>query len=332
MKVLLLGASGLLGHNVLSRLVAEGHRVGALVRRPDTIQLQHDGFEVVIGSPLDYPTLCRAAERCDAVINCTGATDMSMLRYGDFLPVNRDLCSLLVRLLEEHGIGTLVHTSTVNTIGYGRPGQPADESAAMREPFKGSYYADSKREGEEIVLSAAGRWPDRHIVVINPGYMIGPMDVKPSSGRMLLAAYRRRLMLAPKGGKCFVHVGDVAQAVVNALTRGLNGSRYIVVGDDGCHTIKELYQIQASVMGYHQRVLAMPNWLLYVAGGIGDAIRALGIRTELSTRNVKQLMVGEYYSNHHAINDLKINSTPLVEAIKDFYQWREKEQSASVCR
>lgn len=63
MKVLLLGATGLLGHNVLLRLMEEGHQVVALVRRADGIHLPQGTWETVVGSLLDYNTLEKAAER-----------------------------------------------------------------------------------------------------------------------------------------------------------------------------------------------------------------------------------------------------------------------------
>ena len=323
MKVLLLGASGLLGHNVLLRLMAEGHKAVALVRRSDAIKLPEGGYETHLGSLLDYQTLRNAAEGCDAIINCAGTTDMSLLRFEEYLPVNSDLCGMLVNLMEELDIRILVHTSTVNTIGHGAAGHPADESEPMRSPFTESWYAESKRQGEQLVLAAARRMKERHIVVVNPGFMIGPWDVKPSSGRMLLAAWRRPLMVAPKGGKSFVHVADVAQAAVNAMTMGESGSRYIVVGRNGNMTIKEMYELQAQLGGYRQRVLTLPDWMLVLAGAMGDFIRALGVRAELSTRNVRQLMVREYYTNSLAVGALKIKDTPVEEAIKEFIKWRE---------
>lgn len=325
MKVLLLGATGLLGHNVLRRLMDEGHRVVALVRRAGGIQLPvtdaSQQVQTVEGSLLDYDTLSCAAEGCDAIINCAGTTDMSLRRYEDFLPVNRDLCAMLVRVMEERNIRVLVHTSTVNTIGYGTAEQPADESAPMRPPFAGSFYADSKREGEKIVLEAAQRWPEWHLVVINPGYMLGPWDVKPSSGQMLLAARGRRLMLAPKGGKAFVHVDDVAQAVVAALDHGQNGHRYLAVSRQGMLSIRQLYELQAEVLGKRQRVWTVPNGLLLAAGKIGDMLRACGVRTQLSTRNVRQLTVREYYDNRHTLEDLGMPETPIAQAIADFNEW-----------
>lgn len=43
MKVLLLGATGLLGHNVLQKLMADGHEVNVVVRRADGIKLPKEG-------------------------------------------------------------------------------------------------------------------------------------------------------------------------------------------------------------------------------------------------------------------------------------------------
>lgn len=321
MKVLLLGATGLLGHNVLLRLMDEGHQVVALARRADGIHLPAGGWETVEGSLLDYNTLRKASEGCDAVVNCAGCTDMSLLHYSDFLPVNRDLCALLVKLMDDTGIKTLVHTSTVNTIGFGFRNYPADESSPMEIPFKGSFYADSKCEGEQQVLAAA--MEGRHVVVVNPGFMLGSYDVKPSSGRMLLTAYRKPLMFAPKGGKAFVYVGDVAQAIVNALTQGENGSRYIATNSRACMSIKELYELQAEVCGYHQWVMTVPNWLLLVAGRVGDWLRWMGVKTQVSTSNVRQLMIREYYDSSCARRELGMPETSLAESIIKFHEWRK---------
>lgn len=324
MRVLLLGASGLLGHNVLRRLLDEGHEVRVLVRRPDAVKLREGTWETVTGSLTDFATLLGVAADCDAIVNCAGVTDMSLLRREDYTAVNTTLCASLLEVMKRLGIRTLVHASTVNTIGHGSAAHPATEQEPMSAPFTESYYAESKRDGEQLLTEWARLNPEWHIVVVNPGYMIGPMDVKPSSGRLLLLGYRKRVMFAPRGGKAFVDVRDVAAAMTSALTRGVNGERYIAVNSRECHTIKELYELQARVMGYRQRVLELPDGLLAVAGRVGDMLRALGVRSEVSTRNVRQLMVREYYDSSHAISDLAMPQTPLEQSIRDFYRWREE--------
>lgn len=323
MEVLLLGGNGLLGHNVIKRLLQQGHCVHALLR--DTAVLHVDDFtntaalSIFRGSLLDDADLRRAAQHCDAIINCAGVTDMSLLRYEDYLPVNRDLCVRLLNLMEEQGVGRLVHVSTANTIGFGTPVCKATESAPQMPPFSESFYGRSKREGEQILLDGAARRPDWHIVIVNPGFMVGAYDVKPSSGKLLLAGYRKPLMLVPKGGKSFLHVGDAAVAVVNALVRGEHGHRYLLTGAN--LSLKAFYRIQAHVCGYRQRQLAVPNWLLSLVGLIGDGLRRCGLPTSVAGNNVRQLMVAEYYDAAAAREALELPQTPIDDAIREFFSW-----------
>jgi len=324
MKVLLLGGNGLLGHNVLKQLLQQGHEVHALLRSSlDRATSEWQGMAerctLFQGSLLDDAALQSAAEGCDAIINCAGVTDMSLLHYEDYLPVNRDLCRRLVGLMERQHITRLVHTSTANTIGYGTPSRSADERAPMQPPFSNSYYGLSKREGEEILLQASRRHPDWHMVIVNPGFMVGAYDTKPSSGALLLAGYRRPLMLAPRGGKSFVHVADVAAVMTNALDHGVHGGRYLLTGQN--LSLRQFYRIQSNTCGYRQWVLPLPNIVLMLVGWCGDLLRLCGVKTQLSTRNVRQLMVREYYDNTRAHTDLLMTETPITQAITDFFAW-----------
>ena len=321
MKILLLGASGLLGHNVLKQLLAAGHEVHALLRDFSRIHLPEELLNSQF-SIFNFQFLREAAEGCEAIVNCIGCTDMSLRHYEDYLPANRDICARLVSLMEEQGIPRLVHVSTANTIGYGTPDHPADEQAPMQEPFTASWYALSKREGEKLLDEAAAKHPDWHIVTVHPGFMVGAYDVKPSSGALLLTAYRRPLMAAPCGGKSFLHVADAAAAIVGALTRGQHGGHYLLTGEN--LSLNEFYALQAEVCGYRQRCLTLPSWLVRAAGRAGDLLRLLGLRTQLSTRNVRQLLVREYYDNTLARRELGMPATPVSQAIADFFHWREK--------
>lgn len=318
MRVLLLGGSGLLGHNVLSVLLDRGHEVVALVRRRGAIRLPSGQWHEIEGSLLDYATLLSAAQGCEAVINCAGTTDMSLLRYEDYLPVNCDLCASLIRLLHDTGISRLVHVSTANTIGYGSQKQPADETAPMQMPFAASFYARSKRAGETLLLECACHFPDNHIVIVNPGFIVGSYDFKPSSGKLMLAAYRKPLMAVPSGGKSFVSAHAAATAVVNALILGRSGQRYLLTGDN--LSLEQFYRLQAKVCGYRQRILVLPDSIVRFAGLLGDALRRLGRRTQLSSNNVRQLLVREYYDSSLAAQELSLPPVPIAHSIAAFFR------------
>ena len=277
MTILLLGGNGLLGHNVLRQLLQQGHKVHVLVRNPHA--LYTSGFPecdtlltVFKGSLLRDADLHAAAEGCEAIVNCAGVTDMSLLRYEEYLPVNRDVCGRLLQLMSQKGIA-----------------------------------------------KAANRHPDWHIIIVNPGFMVGAYDTKPSSGQLLLTGCRKAVMPVPRGGKSFIHVADAAVAIVNALTMGRHGSRYLLTGQN--LSLRQFYQLQARTLHYPQWQLPLPNWLLGVAGRCGDLLRLCGLRTQLSTRNVRQLMVREYYDNHRAVEELAMPQTPIGQAITDFHSW-----------
>lgn len=321
MLILLLGGNGLLGHNVARQLLSQGHGVRALLRRVESLHLEHDRLQKLRGSMLDGNALMAAAEGCDAIINCAGATDMSLLRLEDYHPANRDVIRLIAHAMESHGIRTLVHTSTANTIGYGSPHHWATEEEPMESPFAESYYAQSKLEGESLVAELAARHADWHIITVNPGFMLGGSDWRNSSGKLLKASYRKPLMLAPRGGKSFVAVRDAAQAIANALTMGRNGERYLLTGHN--MSLKNFYLLQAQVCRYRQVILSPPNWLMLALARIGDLLRLMHIPTQLSTRNVRQLLVYEYYLNTKARTQLSMPSSPIEDAIREYFDRSE---------
>ena len=315
--VLLLGASGLLGHNVFRLLQERGVAVRVLLRPGARLLL--DAPEVVRGNLLDAETLVRAAAGCDAVINCAGTTDMRLPREEDFLPVNRDLPVLLCRLLEQTGIPTLIHTSTANTVAAGTREHPTDESAPFAAPFERAPYARSKKAGEDALLAWAAAHPDRRVIIVNPGFMLGAYDAKPSSGTLLLAGRRRPLMAGPRGGKSFLPVCDAATAICNALERGASG-RYLLTGES--LTLREFYALQAQACGYRQRFVALPDALVRAAGRLGDLLRCLGLRTMLCSTNVEQLLIEEWYDSAKAERELGLPHTPLADAIRAFFAGR----------
>ena len=315
--VLLLGATGLLGRNVLQVLLERGIPVRALVRST----LDVPGVEVVKGSILSREDLLKAADGCDAIINCAGTTDMTLPSVEDFLPVNRDLPAMLCEVATLSGINVLVHTSTANTIVTGTPDRPSDESAPFGPPYDRSPYAISKKAGEDALIGYASAHPELRIVIVNPGFMLGAYDSKPSSGQMVLLGWRKPVLFVSRGAKSILHVRDAAGAIVNALERG--EGRYLLTGE--CLTLKEFFRIQARVGGYRQLCIALPDWMAGLLGVIGSTLRFLRIKTELYPHNVKQLLYEEWYSSARAREELGYTLTPVDDAIRDFVDWYYKK-------
>ncbi|MBP8945575.1 MAG: NAD-dependent epimerase/dehydratase family protein [Paludibacteraceae bacterium] len=319
MTILVTGANGLLGHWVVQELLDRNYTVKIVVRTWKNIFFDLKSVEVITGNFTNYKTLKKAATGCDAIVHLAAITATNLLHYEDYQKINVEGSAQVIRVANDLQIKTVIYISSSNTIGYGSKDQPANEESPFQFPFTESFYARSKKEAEELFSKFASQKNDRHIIIIHPTFMIGAYDTKPSSGRLLLMGYKPRFMFVPKGGKNFVAARDVAVAICNALTMGRNGEHYLAAGVN--LSFKEFYTLQKQVGNYQQVIIKLPNFLLKIMGKIGDFFRWLGIKTDVCTMNLQQLMIQEYYSNEKAKKELMMPQTDIKKAIEETLNW-----------
>ena len=67
MKILLLGATGRTGKQIIEEAIKRGHKISAIARDPE--KLKDYDLEIIQGTPYDYKTIEKAITGCEAVIN-----------------------------------------------------------------------------------------------------------------------------------------------------------------------------------------------------------------------------------------------------------------------
>jgi nucleoside-diphosphate-sugar epimerase len=323
MRVLLTGANGLLGHHIVFELLKQNHQVRVIVRSQHNIFFDLNKVEVHLGNFTDYQSLKVAATGCDAIIHTAAITTHDLLHYEDYQKINVAGADLVVKVANELNIDIIVFVSTANTVGFGEQDHLADETFPVCLPFSRSFYAQSKVEAERIFVDAAEQ-TGKHIIILNPTFMIGAYDPKPSSGKLILRAYRKPIMFIPGGGKNFVPVTDVAIVVCNSLKQGRSGERYLVSGEN--MSFCEFYSIQKKIGNYNQFIIRIPDIFLKILGKIGDLLRKFGIKTEICSMNLNQLVIQEYYSNIKAQKELGLTPTSIEKAINEALDWFNKSK------
>ncbi len=148
--------------------------------------------------------------------------------------------------------------------------------------------------------------------------MIGSLDIKPSSGRLVLMGMKRILLL-PSGGKNFVSVNYVADIAVLALTQGQTGEKYLL-GDQNMN-FKLFFKKLADLGGYFQIRIVLPNLLLKILGFLGDILCLLNIQVEYTSVNIQQLLTQEYYSGKKAQNEFKKRPNSLSKSMVEAIDW-----------
>jgi nucleoside-diphosphate-sugar epimerase len=319
MKVLVTGANGFLASHVIAELLKRGYFVRGMDRGNQGALIPCSAnYERVVGELTQSEDINRAVEGCDAIVHVAANTSQRVKDEKIRHQVNVEATRMLLDAAKTNRIRRFVFVSTANTIGYGSATNPGNESFPIGSAFRRSGYALSKQKAEEMVLSEVNN-SNLEAVIVNPTFMIGPYDSKPSSGKILLMFHNRSHIFLTSGGKNFIHVRDVATGVCQALEKGRKGERYLL-GNENL-TYSRFFKMATEASGLNQKQVVIPRFLLIAVGMVTDCLRKLGLQTELSAVNARILCIRNYYDCSKAVSELNLPQTPVQNAIQEALDW-----------
>lgn len=227
MRVLVTGATGLLGGAIVRELLARGHAVRALVRPATDPSSVGRDVEVARGDVLDAASVRAALAGSDAVVHAAG-----IARIGQddptALEVNVRGAEIVLGEAARVGVARAVHTSSTSVMGATRTPVLLDETSPGNAGALGIRYFLSKLRAERAALDLARR--GLPLVVVRPSFVLGPGDTHGSSASIVPALVRRRIPAYVDGGTSFCDVRDVAAGHAAALERGRLGEVYVLGG------------------------------------------------------------------------------------------------------
>lgn len=314
-KVFVTGATGLLGTNVIIKLLKDGYTVTALVRKKSGYMGEENENLNLIEADFSSD-LSLFFKDTDCVIHIAAETRQDLLHYEDYRKVNYYMTINLFLQAENSNVRRFLFISSANTLGFGSEEQPGNEEKEQRYPFTESLYAQSKLEAENYLLQTC---KNTDVVILNPTFMIGAYDTKPSSGKLIFWAWKKKIIFYPKGGKNFVHAEDAAGGVVNAIDKGKNGEKYLLANENLSY--KEFFRKINRTTNQHPVMIPIPDTFLNFLGWAGDHLRKIKIRTNLSSSNMRALQTKNYYSNQKSVEELNVRYQSIDNAIEDAIQY-----------
>ncbi len=233
MRVLVTGATSLLGRSIVTRLLDRGDLVTVLQRRPS-------GFDVseTLGDIADRNAVAAAMAGADAVIHVAARAAVTG-PWEQFQETNVRGTKNAVDIAGEIGVDRFVHVSSPSVAHRGRslvgaPAGPADPIHAR------GHYARSKAQAELVALAANSS--DLAVVAIRPHLIWGPGDAQ-LVGRIVSRARAGRLAIVGSGASLIdsTYIDNAADALVAALDRApLLGGRSLVVTNGQPRPVREL--------------------------------------------------------------------------------------------
>ena len=224
MIITIIGATGVLGRNLLPRLLERGHEIRAVVRRKEQADyLERLGIQSYVGDILDAGTLAQPLKDSDCVVHAATAIPDDLAR-GDWTMndrIRREGTRNLIEQSQRMHVRRYIQQSI--TMLYGDYGtRIADESF----PLQPSPYIQSALDMEESVKKSGLDW-----CILRGGYFYGPMTGLEKNWREGAKAGTLRIPSNSNALVSLIHVADMAQAMVAAAENAPAQSIYNVVDD-----------------------------------------------------------------------------------------------------
>lgn len=321
--IIVTGATGHLGLNLIHLLVAQGEKVRVLVLPNDKLA-QHlpPMVEQCVGSITHAEDIKRLFESTDepiVVIHCAGIVSIGWAYQSLVHQVNVEGTRLLVGYLKDHKVERFIYISSVHALSE----QPADHVITESIEFDPSHvtgdYAKTKAEAAQIVINAIHEGLPGTIVF--PSGMIGPFDyARGNTTQTLLDAAHGKLPLCVKGGYDFVDVRDVSQTLIRIMNHPSPSPVYIL--SNRYVSISEILTTVATLQHKRGHHLIVPHWIATLFLPLFALYYRFAHQKPTFTRySLYTLRSHTLFSHQLATDDLAFEPRPIHDSIRDTLQW-----------
>jgi dihydroflavonol-4-reductase len=334
MRAFVTGSTGLLGSNLVFGLLNEGHSVYALVRSMAKAKAIFgeqlpQGLELVVGDLEHVSDLASTLAHCDTVFH-TAAYFREYYQPGDHWPIlerlNVKATRELLALAEAQGIQRFVHTSSSGTIDP----QIQDESSPPNPYAEKNLYFKSKVLAEKEVKDFLSQNPTMDVMMVLPGWMMGPYDSAPTtSGQLILDILHGKIPGYFDGGTSTVDARDVARAMIATAEKGRRGERYIVGGK--YLSLKALNKTIAELSGVKANSRRIPNGIILLIASLSETwAKISGNPTVMTREGISTLLEKHHLNSAKATQELGVHFRPIQETLQDEIHWYKQRGKVKV--
>lgn len=265
MKVLVTGATSLMGRTLVMQLTDRGDDVTVFQRHTSGIDvIEH------LGDVADSAAVAAAVGGVEAVVHVAGRAAVTGAWAG-FEATNTRGTENVIGAAREAGVGRFVYVSSPSVAYDGRPLVGVEAEAADPDRTRG-YYARSKAQAELVALAA--NTSDMAVVAIRPHLVWGPGDTQ-LVGRIVDRARAGRLAIVGSGAALIdtTYIDNAADALVAALDRApALGGRSFVVTNGQPRPVREILSRIVMAAGLEPPRVKVPYGVALGAGHLVEQI------------------------------------------------------------
>jgi dihydroflavonol-4-reductase len=263
-RILVTGATGFIGTNLVRVLAGNGLRCRGLVRKNSSreiLQPWFDSLDLVTGDTLDRDSLVESCREIDLCIHAAGTNAMNLTQAQlreIIVPTTRNLLEACF----QQRVRKVVFISSCETIGTtNSPDQLLSEDEPYNSENDSLLFAAPYHEAEEIVAGTVRKGLD--VSIVNLLYVMAPGDPGKLFEGILSMGW---LAYAMQGGFSLSLVDSVVEALLEAAVKGAPGQRYMLAGENV--TYQDFTDRLRRAGGRRGPVLRVPNAIAKLASSL----------------------------------------------------------------
>ncbi len=320
--IVVTGATGHVGNNLVRILLKEGVKVRAMVHNPDhAYSLDGLDCERVYAELLDTESLVKAFDGAEKVYHCAALISIVPGIYDKLHAVNTQGVMNVIEACKRTKIKKLVHVASVEAIGNDYSGRVVDETFGFRPEHAMIEYGATKALGANAVLDAVKN-DGLNASIVCPVGIVGPGDFLYSRmGSMLLDFCNGKLPAYP-GGAAFVYVDvrDVAKQVILADKKGKKGESYLCSSE--FQTMDDTMALFSKISGMPKPKVTLPIDMMAKAAPYAEkAYMALGMEPIITRGSMNILRSNLRVDTTKAQQELGMEYMSLEQSFTDAYEW-----------
>lgn len=323
MKILITGASGFIGKNLVKTFLKEGFKVKVLVRKSSSIQgLKQKGVEIFYG---DVTAPASLEGVIDDEVSEVYHTVGILGRWGrpakDYWRINVEGTRNILQACQDSKIDRFVHFSSAGVIGPVES-PPADETTLEKTS---NIYELTKFRGEQLVRKFCQK-ENIPYTIVRPEFVYGPEDRHVL--KLFGAINRGRFFIIGSGQTLLhpTHIDDLMRAILQLRKTKKTGNQIYLIAGPRPLTVNEITRTIATAFGRK----TPPHLPLLVAKSAAFFFEILGniFRTTppLALGQVNFFTQTRAFSTKKAIRDFGFNAqVEFEQGVRQTIKWYRKE-------